>query len=364
MTVRQKSFIQPRSPVFWVFTMLVAFGVVRVGPLIVGDLFVFPAEGAFAAVLWGAYAVVLGLILYRAELFQRRSGVTIASALLWGVFVVTGIGVTAAPAMGAIFESILGPDNSDWVSAFAAPLTEEPLKMLGVVALAMIPGAHIRTTLDGLFYGLLVGLGFEVTESFLYTTNTVADRGGGMSVVVGMFILRGFFGGLWSHPTFTAISGAGVGYFVSSERSLTRRVLVAAGSLMTAIVLHGLIDSPVLGGLGLAGGIVKGIPALAVLVVILTLARRHERSRFDHVAADAIDHSLIGSGERETLLHHGSRRRARREMRRKSGREAALALERLQTAQIDLVEAAIDGGVGSATYEQQARVVRELKTAG
>lgn len=362
MAERHQSFVQPRSPVFWVFIFLTVYGLIRIAPFLFRDLSAFPLSTLFAATLWGAYAAALGLILYQTELFERRSPVTILGAFLWGSLVVSGIGVTASPAMATLVESVIPPQYADWVSAIAAPLTEEPLKMLGVIALAMIPGAHIRTTLDGLFYGLIVGLGFGVTESFLYTTSAVASQGGSMSVVLAVFVLRGFIGGLWNHPTFSAISGAGVGYFVESDRTLTRRSIVAGASLVVAMVLHGLFNSPLLSGLGVVGAIIKGVPALVMLIFVFRLARQNERSRFEHIAAEDIDHDLITDDERESLLYTRTRREERRRVRRSTGRAAAKRLRRTQMAQIDLVETAIDHGVGSDAYRAAARVVRESKT--
>lgn len=361
MSTRQTSFVQHDSPVFWVGVALTLYGMVYVVPLIVSSFSVYPLAGLMAALAWSLYGAVLLVILYRLELFQRRSKKTIVGAFVWGAVVVTGIGATASPAMSELVNALLGDDLADWTTAIAASLVEEPLKMLGVVALAMIPGSHIRTTLDGLFYGLIVGLGFEIVESFLYTTKVMEVQGGSLEVIVAMIILRGVIGGLWSHPTFSGISGAGVGYFFSSPRSLPWRLFVSLGSLVVAMFFHALFNSPILAGLGIAGAVLKGVLVLAVLIVVLVLADNHERLRFGSVAASSVDTRLISDQERTILSHRATRRGVVRQTRRARGREAGEAVQALQIAQIDVVDAAMDDGVDSDRFRLAASNVEAAR---
>jgi hypothetical protein len=232
-----------------------------------------------------------------------------------------------------------------------------------VLALAMIPGARINSALDGLFFGMIVGLGFEVVESYLYTLDAIAAQGGGYAVIFSTLLLRGVISGLWTHPTFTGISGAGVGHYFGSPRSKLRGLLVAAGCLLLAMLLHGLFNSPLLSGNPVVGAIVKGVPTLVILLVILRIARNDERSRFDHAAVAGIDPSLLGEEERQTLLRRSTRRRAVKEMKASSGAAAALALGELQDAQIEMVEEAIYEGVGSAEFHSAANRVRAAKSS-
>ncbi|HJS72475.1 MAG TPA: PrsW family intramembrane metalloprotease [Acidimicrobiia bacterium] len=359
----RRSFVDTSSFVFLVFLGLAGYGLFLILPIVLERMAAHPGPGLFAALVWALYGGILLVILYRMELFERRSTVTIAGAFVWGAVVVTGIGTKATPAMAGIASSWLGPEQADWVPAIAAPLVEEPLKLLGVLALAMIPGARINSALDGLFFGMIVGLGFEVVESYLYTVDAVAAQGGGYAAVFSMLLLRGVISGLWTHPTFSGISGAGVGYYFGSPRPRLRRLVVASGCLLLAIVLHGLFNSPLLAASPVIGAIVKGLPTLVVLLVILRMARNDERSRFDHAAVLAIDRALLGDGERQTLLHRSTRRRAVEEMRASSGDAAALALKELQDAQIEMVEEAIYDGVGSAGFQSASNRVRMAKAS-
>lgn len=358
--VGRSSFVDTRSLVFWVGLGLTVFGASHILPLVLRDLSRYPGPGMLAAVLWTVYALVLAFILYRLELFERRSPMTMLGAFVWGAVVVAGIGTVASPVMYDLVGKILGPDLEDWISAFSAPLVEEPLKMLGVVALAFIPGARIDSALDGLFYGLIVGLGFEVTESFLYTTQAGAQQGGDVTIIVLTFILRGIIGGLWNHPTYTGITGAGVGYFFGSKEPALRRWLVMVGCLLAAMVLHGFFNSPLVeNGNPVVSSIVKGLPVLILLIVLLRVARRREMAMFERVSDTSVPSDLVADDEVETLLRKSTRRKARRDIRREHGLAASRALKRLQRAQIDLVEAVAHTGADSDAVEEAAALVRE-----
>lgn len=357
---RKSTFLDPRSLVLWVGLGLVVYGLIHQYPLLAQSASVYPGPAALAAILWLVYAVVLAVIVYRLELFERRSPITMVGAFVWGAVVVSGIGVTAAPAMHDLVEKLIGPDLADWVPAIAAPLVEEPLKMLGVVALAFIPGARINSALDGLFFGLLVGLGFEVTESFLYTAQGAASEGGDYMIVVLTFILRGVVGGLWNHPTYTGITGAGVGYFFGSKASAARRWTVMLGSLVVAMILHGFFDSPLVeNGNPFVSSVVKGFPALVLLLVLLRIARRRERTVFGGIAETQIPDDLVGPDELETLMNRKSRKRARKALRKEQGMAAAHALKRLQRSQVELVSATGEEGLESDRAMELAMDVRD-----
>lgn len=356
-----RSFVDPRSLVFWVGIGLTVYGAIHLYPILLRSVSTYPGPGTLAAILWAAYGLVLAVVLYKLELFERRSPATIVGAFVWGAVVVAGIGVVAAPAAHELVGKILGSDLEDWVAAIAAPLVEEPLKMLGVVALAFIPGARIRSALDGLFFGLIVGLGFEVTESFLYTTQGAIQEGGTYAIVVLTFILRGIVGGLWNHPTFTGITGAGVGYFFASKASAAKRWLVMLGSLLIAMVLHGFFDSPLLEGNPFVASVVKGLPALILLLVLLRISRNRERAIFDAVGESDVPSDLVNADELQSLLTKSDRRKARKRIRKLSGVASAHALRRLQRAQVELVAAVGSDGLESKAAQDAAADVEESR---
>ena len=362
-SISDRSFVDPRTLVFWVFVGLTVYSAFHLYPSVVLPITVFPGPGMFATILWLVYGLVLAVIIYKLELFERRSPITIIGAFVWGAVVATSIAITASPALHDLVSNVLGSDKQDWVAAFAAPLLEEPLKMLGVVALAFIPGARINSTVDGLFFGLLVGLGYEVTEGLLYTSQASLEQGGSFTMVFLVFVLRGVVGGLWSHPTFTAFSGAGVGYFFSSKASAAKRWLVMIGSLIVAMILHGFFDSPLFefNGNNFAASFVKGLPALILLVILVRISRNRERAVFESVAKGAVPADLVSEDELETLLTKSARRKARKQVRKQSGFAAGHALRRLQQAEVELIAAVASDGAGSDIAQRAGQDVTEAR---
>jgi len=364
MTIRpassiDRSFVDVRSLVFWVMVGLTGYGLIHIAPLLSNSLTQYPAAGLVSAVLWSAYGLVLMLLLYRLELFERRSPLTMVGAFVWGAVVVSGIGTIAGPAVNELILKIGVPDG--WAAAISAGVTEEPLKMLGVVALALIPRARVNSPIDGLYFGLIVGLGFEVTESYLYTVTGSIQEGGTFMVILLTFVLRGIIGGLWNHPTFTAITGSGVGYFFGAAASLLRRTLVMVGSLLAAIALHAFFDSPVLEGNPLVSTVVKGLPTLILFIVVFRIAQAKERRRFARIGETQVPRDLITEDELTVLASRKARRRARREERHLSGFAGAHAMKRLQRTQTELVDAMADDGPDADRTSELAADVREAQ---
>jgi RsiW-degrading membrane proteinase PrsW (M82 family) len=264
-----------RHPMTWVLVAAFLAGAVAFVPLFARGALVDPITGMISIALWNAYAVLVWWLVRHLTRDRPRPLGATWLAFAWGVVVVPGLGTLASPAAASLATNLLPADaDPAWSSAIAAAVVEEPLKMVGVIAIVVLPMARFRSVLDGIYYGVFVGLGFEIAESMLYSFTAGADSGGSILVLVQLLLLRGVVGGLWNHPTFTAITGAGVGYFFASPRPAWRRWVVMLALLLVAMGLHVFFDSPLLETSVVVGTILKGIPVLLTLVVIWWLARR------------------------------------------------------------------------------------------
>lgn len=355
---RTSSFVDTRSWVFWVGAAVTLFGCVTWMPLVIGRLQAHPNTAVLSAIAWLLYGFVFLVILYRMELFERRSPVTVLGALVWGGLAAPGMAAVAAPAMHDIVTAVV-PVADAWVPSFAAPLVEEPLKWLGVVALALIPGARVRSAADGLFYGAVIGLGFQVSESFLYTAVISAD--GTAATVFAMVLLRGVVGGLWNHPTYSAIAGAGVGYFFNASASRARRWMVLLGTLALSMVVHGFFDTPIVNTNVWISSITKGIPVLLLFLVVLRWAHLRERRTFAGLAAEVVPDDLVSPAHFRLLATRRTRREVRREAKRVAGRGAARTLKYFQGAQLTLLTATHEDGWNTPRTEELAADVAELR---
>ncbi len=116
---------------------------------------------------------------------------------------------------------------------FVAPLVEEPMKALFLFLVAR--SRHFDNMTDGFVYGAAAGLGFGMTENFLYfaSVGATADVG----AWVGTVIVRTFYSAVM-HGTATSCVGAALG-FAQFRGWLTRLVVVPFGFAI-AMTIHAL----------------------------------------------------------------------------------------------------------------------------
>ncbi len=336
-----------RLPAFWLLVMLLLVGAARVGGML-GQAFArYPVAVTVDVVLFALYAVPFLVFVDRLDYLEREPPLLLATAFGWGGLVATSAAIPANAAADNLLAKLVSPGfAATWGPALAGPTVEEPVKLLGVVVIAMIARAQINSVVDGFVYGAMAGLGFQVVENVLYAANEVAAAGTGdrTTPVVQVFLARGFLAGPWSHTLFTALAGAGVGYaVVRRERGRASRYGVAVVYLLGAWLAHFAWNSPVLAGgfgLGVAGQVVallvKGIPALVVVLALVRSARHREADYYARMLTDADDPRLATPAEIEALCSPAARSAARRAGYARAGWRGARAVRRLQAAQARL----------------------------
>ena len=162
----------------------------------------------------------------------------------------------------------------NWSAALTAPVNEELLKVAGVVLIALAAPRVIRGPVDGMIYGALTGLGFQVMENFTYALNNIPLTGATnpAEAVVISTVVRGLTSP-GSHWAMTAMAGAGVGYLAA--RGLRGGAPRAAACLAVAMAMHLLFDAPAPG----AVIVLKVLLNFAVVLVFYLVLRRGYRAR-------------------------------------------------------------------------------------
>ncbi len=152
---------------------------------------------------WGAIgAVVLSLV-----------GNTIALLpLTWA------LGATAAMHTGTVL---------------IAPLVEEPTKAM--VLPLVLRSRHFDNATDGFVYGAAAGLGFGMTENFLYFVGGAAE--GDVAAWVATVVIRTFFSAMM-HATASSVVGALLGW--AMFRGWFARLAAGALGLGLAMTIHGI----------------------------------------------------------------------------------------------------------------------------
>jgi RsiW-degrading membrane proteinase PrsW (M82 family) len=361
-----------RLPAFWIVLALLVGGAVRMSQIAQRFFAAYPMATLTAVVLFALLAVPFWLLVNELDYLEREPTWLLVTAFAWGGLVATSVSIPGSAALEDLVAKLGSPHlAADWGAAIAGPTVEETAKTLGVVAIVLIARAQVNSVLDGVVYGAMVGLGFQIVEDVVYAVAAVqfAGQGDRVQPVVVTFLLRGFLSGIWSHTLFGALAGAGIGYLVvRRDQSLGNRIGVAVLAVFGAWASHVLWNSPLLsdglgnGALGLlAVLLLKGLPPL--LLILWLVRRAHDREADYYVGQLATlgDAELITEAELAVLGSGARRAAARRYAESKAGRPARAAVRRLQRAQarlaVELSRASAevsDGSTGSRCDEIRA----------
>lgn len=341
-------FIERRSLVYWVTLVLMALGVYW-QVTTETELWGGNAGGmVVATVFWAIYGVVVGWLIYKLQLFEHRPVSSTVAAVVWGIFVAGGMVALVGPDLQTMLDKLVGFETSrEWGPAIRAPFVEESWKLLGVIALALIPRVRMTRVIDGVYYGMLSGLGFLVSENAFFMNEAINLEGESIGTALFQtFLSRGVFALPFSHVIYTGIAGAGIGYFMSRKGgSILGRTVVAFGFYVVAFLLHGFNNSPIFGDTNF---VIKGIPALIIFLVVLSWARREYRAG---LATIAEAHESITDDDLDVLA---TRRHRRKAAKASPDRDQARAI---QHAQIDvLVTSDIYGADSAEVADAQDRL--------
>jgi protease PrsW len=167
------------------------------------------------------------------------------------------LGVAVAIVLGLWIDGTLTNGSLALAAIVVAPLVEEMAKALGFGFVRR----HVDELEDGLVYGLVVGLGFAATETFLYGLLELGDTD--VAGAVGVVVTRNF-SSMLLHAGSSAILG--FGYAAARLRNGTWVDLVPY--YLLAVALHALYNLLVLSGswLGFLAAVVLVVVAVTVLL--------------------------------------------------------------------------------------------------
>ena len=358
---------QPRNPAFWLYLWLVVNGA-----------FVF-ASGfseqnvdsstlAIALASQVGYALLYVFFFARADRYDRVPGTLLAMAFVFGGLFSTWL--IASPANGpliTLWSKWVSVDFArDWGPALTAPLTEETGKLAAVIICVLLSRRHVRSAYDGLMLGMFAGLGFQVFENATYMLNAAAGNFNSEPILdmAQSFLSRGATG-VFGHWLWTAIAGAGVGYYVGNpDKSKAHRLGVAGGLLLIVMLAHGLWDATLgLGFLALPAAIVLGVISL---VMVLRYTERQSRSWVGTLLAEDTARGTVTEDELAYLTGTlRERRKYIRSIKRSEGKAAAKQAEWVLTAQNELAAAiaATEDPHSPEAEDARAEVARLRTTA-
>ena len=198
--------------------------------------------------------------------YDREPVWLVGLTFAWGgigaiVFALIGSSILMWP-----IEAIASPQVADGIGAtLIAPLVEEPGKAL--ILFLIVFSRHFDNTTDGFVYGAATGLGFGVTENFMYFTGV--GESGDMDAWVGTVVVRTLYSAMM-HASASSVVGASLGF--AKFRGWGVKLTVPFIGMGIAMGIHALWNGLLTAeGAVDAGGLLAGLNFLAFPMEFLLL---------------------------------------------------------------------------------------------
>jgi protease PrsW len=187
-----------------------------------------------ASVACAVVPIVFFLILvWWFDRYDREPIWLVGTSFLWGAIGAVTLAMVGSLVMMVPLNMVLGHAAADSAGAvFVAPLVEEPMKAM--ILFLIVWSRHFDNTTDGFVYGAAAGLGFGMTENFLYFTSVAMS--GSVGAWMATVVVRTFYSAVM-HAVATSIVGASFGF--SRFRPFYVKFLVVPIGFTIAMTIHG-----------------------------------------------------------------------------------------------------------------------------
>lgn len=312
-------FVQPRNLAFWVYVILVGYGIVTLFKFFAPAAPVVGQAIVAATILFALYGALFWWFTMRIDRYAHQSRKLIVVAFVWGAFAASvGMAAHANTPILSLYGKAFGQAwASDWGAGLTAPFTEELAKGSGLLLLIALAPRLVSTAFDGFILGAFIGLGFQVVEDVQYALGSALNQFGAnpLQNAATTIVLR-FVAGIASHVLFSAVFCAGLVYFLGRPGEPRRRGRGLA-LMLTAMLLHGLWDDTggILGShtnLFVPTSLLLIVLALIVVTRVFAMTVPRERAYMRAVMAPEAANEVITTEELGTLSGDRKARRAYR----------------------------------------------------
>lgn len=364
------SFFQPQRAAFWVLTALIVNGLFYTVSMFSMGFRVVPVTAFLGLLVWGLYSLAFFQAFRTLDLLEQHPPEAYVLAFAWGGMGAVYFAAPANIAIQSLCAKLVSPEFvAVWGPAIAGPVTEEFLKLAGVILLVLVARNQFQTYLSVLIVGAMAGLGFQVIENLSYTVNSSMHFPLENQVypVLLNLLTRGLLSGLWSHAAYTTIASFGVAWFLlHPERPMVMRVACALLCFGLAWAMHFVWNAPFLedlfdGGYGEMAVllVVKGIPVVIAAGLFWRVAVRENGTYLHALAAWFVpERELIRDDEWVRLGAPMQRYKVRREMGWTFGWKARRLKTQLQREQLRLIRKAGTYGRGAQTLRHEVAIRR------
>ena len=180
---------------------------------------------------------IFAYIVYWTDRYEKEPLHLVVGVFLWGMIIAAG---------GAfIINTILGLGvymftSSEFATEMAtgsiiAPIVEESLKGLGVLAVFLFFYKEFDSILDGIVYAAITALGFAAVENSYYIYSYGFQEGGAIGAIFLIFVRVVLVG--WQHPFYTAFTGIGLA-IARTNKNWALRILAPFMGWSVAVFTH------------------------------------------------------------------------------------------------------------------------------
>ena len=310
-------FVQPRNLAFWVYVVVVGYGVLIMSRYITAGTNRYGSVISASVIMFALYGALFWWFTHRIDRYAGQSAKLIVTAFVWGAFgAITMASFANTPILSLWSKAISQRWSLDWGAGLTAPFTEEFAKGLGLLLLIALAPRLIATAFDGFILGAFIGLGFQLMEDITYAVGAAGSNFGADPLPsVFQVVLMRMVTGIAGHILFSSIFCAGLVYLVGRPAQQRRRGRGIA-LMLTAMALHGVWDD----NSGIFGRIDPRLPFLmmivllviAVLIVIrvFDLTVPPEREFMRAMLAPEVAAGTVTEEERDTLAGNRKARKA------------------------------------------------------
>ncbi len=236
----------------------------------------------FAAVIpMSTYLVIIWLI----DRYDREPFSLVLKNYLWGALGAIILALIGSFILSTIISFFVPEKNLKNISTFfVAPFVEEITK--GIFLLITVRNRKFDNLTDGIVYGGAIGLGFGMTENFLYFISYTSSISSWAVVV----IIRTLFSAVM-HCVSTATFGAALGF--AKFKTGYPKVMIPLLGLFTAMIIHFTWNFSISFESTAALGFLFMIVTIGIFVTVFLLSVLSERKIIYNELLDEANNGLI-----------------------------------------------------------------------
>ena len=231
----------------------------------------------------------------------------VLAAFLWGGFGAIGLSIIASTFSISLFQEVIYrayDAGLDAGTVVVAPVVEEFMK--GLIVFFLLRYRNFDNVTDGLVYGAASGLGFGMTENFLYFTQ-YAGYDPGYEWLSLIFVRSMLTANM--HCAATATFGAGISKL---KEYGVKAILYVLGAYMAAVLLHGtwnyLVASGSLDNWGIA--VLLLVAYVVIIFIIFVFSIRGERKQREAVLGEEFELGVLPEEFRNILMSYGAMKKS------------------------------------------------------